>query len=91
MRWLSGYAQDRFAPANAVAPVIMGASSPATSLAAGVRRAAHASKLDSSALQSHALHLACSGVLEVDLDQPLSLESRLASTGAEENVRGVNT
>lgn len=78
LRWLSGYRQDRFAPPPSARPVIVEAFSPATSLAAGARRAARALKLDSSVVQAYMMHSLFTGVLDADLERPLSLESEMA-------------
>lgn len=83
LRWLAGYRQDRFVPPVTAAPVIVEAFSPATSLAAGARRAARALGLDSSVVQAYALHMLFTGVLDADLDQPLCLDSQLAPAGSE--------
>ncbi|RAX45934.1 hypothetical protein DQ353_20890 [Arthrobacter sp. AQ5-05] len=78
LRWLSGYRQDRFAPPPAAVPVIVEAFSPATSLASGVRHAARTLKLDSSMVQAYVMHGLFTGVLTMDLEQPLTLESELS-------------
>lgn len=75
LRWLSGYRQDRFIPPSSIVPVILEAFTPATSLAAGVRRAARALRLDSPIVHAHVLHLLFSGALESDLGQSMSSES----------------
>lgn len=83
LRWLSGYRQDRFAPSPAATSVIVEAFSPATSLSAGARRAARTLKLESSLVQAFAMHLLFTGVLEADLERPLSLESELVPAGGQ--------
>lgn len=83
LRWLAGYRQDRFVPPPATAPVIVEAFSPATSLVAGARRAARALGLDSSVVQAYAMHMLFTGVLDADLEQPLSLESELTPGGGQ--------
>lgn len=83
VRWLAGYRQDRFVPPPGAVPVIVEAFSPATSLAAGARRAARALGLDSSVVQAYVMHMLFTGVLDVDLDQPLCLDSELAPAGRE--------
>lgn len=83
LRWLAGYRQDRFVPPAAAAPVIVEAFSPATSLAAGARRAARALGLDSSVVQAYAMHMLFTGMLDADLDQALCLDSELAPAGSD--------
>lgn len=78
LRWLSGYRQDRFAPPPTEAQAIVEAFSPATSLAAGVRHAARTLKLDSSIVQAYVMHGLFAGVLNLNLEQPLSQESELS-------------
>jgi hypothetical protein len=50
-------------------------SGPRGSVSAGVRRASRMLRLEPSTVQAHLLHLAFIGVLQVGLDEPLSMEA----------------
>ncbi|WP_423181311.1 TnsA-like heteromeric transposase endonuclease subunit [Arthrobacter sp. NyZ413] len=78
IRWLAGYRQDRFAPPASAIPAIVEAFSPATSLAAGARRAARLLKLDFSMAQAYAMNLVFTGSLDADLRRPLSLDATVS-------------
>ncbi|MFC4753332.1 TnsA-like heteromeric transposase endonuclease subunit [Dietzia aurantiaca] len=75
LRWLAGYRQDRFAPDEATAAVLANSFAPGASLAAGVRRAARVLGTDSGIVHAQVLHLLFAGVLNVELDVPLSQDS----------------
>ncbi|WP_427019132.1 TnsA-like heteromeric transposase endonuclease subunit (plasmid) [Pseudarthrobacter sp. P1] len=75
LRWLAGYRQDRFAPDDTAAAVLVDSFVPESSLSSGVRRAARTLRVDDGIVRAHVLHLLFSGVLAVDLDRPLSQDS----------------
>ncbi|MGY1640745.1 TnsA-like heteromeric transposase endonuclease subunit [Geodermatophilus sp. SYSU D00703] len=77
LRWLSGYRQDRFAPSEDARAHILDAFSPATSLQAGILRAARTSRAPFSIVQANALHLLFTGSLRVDIDSPLSMQTEV--------------
>jgi hypothetical protein len=83
LRWLSGYRLHRYAPPSTIVPAIMEAVGAGVSVSAGVRRASRMLRLEPSTVQAHLLHLAFIGVLQVGLDEPLSMEAWIAP--AQEN------
>ncbi|GAA3313960.1 TnsA-like heteromeric transposase endonuclease subunit [Arthrobacter ramosus] len=78
LRWLSGYRLHRYAPGSTIVPAIMDAVGSGVSVSAGVRRASRMLRLEPSTVQAHLLHLAFIGVLQVGLDEPLSMETWIA-------------
>lgn len=78
LRWFSGYRLHRYAPGSTLVPAIMEAVGSGVSLSAGVRRASRMLRLEPSTVQAHLLHLAFIGVLEVSLNEPLSMETWIA-------------
>ena len=78
LRGLSGYRLHRYAPGSTLVPAIMEAVGSGVSLSAGVGRASLMLRLEPSTVQAHLLHLAFIGVLEVSLDEPLSMETGIA-------------
>lgn len=82
LRWLAGYRQDRFAPADTVATLLADSFAPEASLVGGVRRAARALGADESIVRAHVLNLLFTGALAVDLDAPLTQDSPLSWVGS---------
>lgn len=80
LRWLSGYRFHRYAPASAIVPAIMEAVGSGVSVSAGVRRASRMLRLEPSTVHAHLLHLTFIGVLQVGMDEPLSMETWIAPT-----------
>lgn len=78
LRWLAGYRLHRYAPGSTLVPAIMEAIGSGGSVAAGLRRASRMLRLEASTVHAHLLYLAFTGVLEVDLDEPLSMDSWIA-------------
>ncbi|WAH96284.1 hypothetical protein [Arthrobacter sp. MMS18-M83] len=78
LRWLSGYRLHRYAPASTIVPAIIEAVGSGISVSAGVRRASRMLRLEPSTVQAHLLHLAFIGVLQVGLDEHLSMETWIA-------------
>ncbi|MHC6593718.1 TnsA-like heteromeric transposase endonuclease subunit [Arthrobacter sp. C152] len=78
LRWLSGYRFQRYAPAGTVVPVILEAIGSGVSVSAAVRRASRMLVLEPSVVQAYLLHLAFVGILEVGLDEPLSMDAWIA-------------
>lgn len=79
LRWLSGYRQDRYTPADDAGPYILDAFSPSTSLRAGVLRAARTSGVQSEIVQANVLHLLFAGLLRANIDRPLSMETEVST------------
>ncbi|QOT15328.1 TnsA-like heteromeric transposase endonuclease subunit [Paenarthrobacter sp. YJN-5] len=78
LRWLSGYRLPRYAPTGTVVPVILEAVGSGISVSGAVRRAARMLMLEPSIVQAHLLHLAFVGILDVGLDESLSMDAWIA-------------
>ncbi|MFX4270730.1 TnsA-like heteromeric transposase endonuclease subunit [Propionibacteriaceae bacterium Y1685] len=82
LTWLGGYRMDRYAPTVALTESLLEAFSPATSLRAGVSRAARSSGVAPEVVQAAALHLLFASALTIDLTQPLSMDTEVAAAVA---------
>ncbi|OLT39528.1 hypothetical protein BJF86_08405 [Serinicoccus sp. CNJ-927] len=79
LRWLHGYRLERYAPHESLRSTILDTFSPGTELAAGLRRATRVSAVEKNAVHAAILHLLFFGVIHVDLDKPLSMDSHLST------------
>lgn len=82
LTWLGGYRMDRYAPSPDVARHLIEAFMPATSLKAGVARAARSSGVQKDLVQANALNMLFTGRLSVDLRQPLTMDSEVGAVVA---------
>lgn len=82
LTWLGGYRMDRYAPSTEVAQRLVEAFTPATSLRAGVARAARSSGVQKDLVQANALNMLFTGRLSVDLRQPLTMDSEVGAVVA---------
>lgn len=82
LTWLGGYRMDRYAPSPDVARHLTEAFMPATSLKAGVARAARSSGVQKDLVQANALNMLFTGRLSVDLRQPLTMDSEVGAVVA---------
>lgn len=80
LTWLGGYRMDRYAPSSPeVAQHLVEAFTPATSLRAGVARAARSSGVQKDLVQANVLNLLFTGMLCTDLSQPLTMDSEVGA------------
>lgn len=81
--YLAGWIRmDRYAPSPDVARHLIEAFMPATSLKAGVARAARSSGVQKDLVQANALNMLFTGRLSVDLRQPLTMASEVGAVVA---------
>lgn len=79
LTWLGGYRMDRYAPSPDMARHLIEAFTPATSLKAGVARAARSSSVQKELVQANALNMLFTGRLSTDLSQPLTMDSEVGA------------
>ena len=77
LAWLGGYRMDRYAPDDNLAHHLTSAFTPATSLGAGIARAARAASAPRSITHAAALNMLFAGQLRADLDQTLTTDTQV--------------
>lgn len=82
LRWLSGYRHPRHSPSPETEAVVVEAFTPATSLAAGLRRAGRLLGGNGmSVVGGNVLHMLYHHALRADLDVALSMDSHIEAVG----------